>query len=76
MKYSNLSKKELYELQKKFRRGIIKQEDIPENVIKDLEILYNEQIDYLNKTIEENISKINEIKKKLDEKKKNKTNKK
>ena len=62
MKYSILNNKELLELQKKFRRGIIKEEDIPEDVVKDLEDLYKKQIQYLEDEIKKDKEKIIQIK--------------
>ena len=65
MKYSNLTNKELLELQKKYRKGLIKEEDIPEDQVKDLKELYKKQIKIVNESIEEDKKKIIEIKKKL-----------
>ena len=65
MKYSNLNNKELLEWQKKFRRGLIKEDDIPEDVKEDLKNLYNKQINYLKESIKMNKEKILQIKRKL-----------
>ena len=65
MHYSNLSNKELLELQKKYRSGLIKEKDIPKNQLKDLKELYKKQIKIINDSIEEDKRKIIEIRKKL-----------
>lgn len=53
MKYSNLSIKELLEMQKKFRRGQLKEENIKKDELKDLKLLYYMQIKYLKSHIKE-----------------------
>lgn len=65
MNYSNLTNKQLLELQKKFRRNLIKEEEIPKDVVKDLEILYKKQIDYLNNKIKQDKEQILKIRKKM-----------
>ena len=64
MKYSNLDEKELLVLQKKYRKGIVKEEDMTEDEIKDLELLYQKQIKYVKELIEQDKKKIIELRKK------------
>ena len=47
MKYSSLSIKELIKMQKDYRRGIIKEKDLPKDELKDLKLLYRIQINFL-----------------------------
>lgn len=65
MSYSNLTHKELLELQKKYQSGQIKEEEIPENQLQDLKQLYKNQIDILENSIKEDRQKILKIKKRL-----------
>ena len=66
---SNLSNKELLELQRKFRNKEIKEKDIPKDQLADLKELYHKQIDYLEKSIESDRLKILEIRKRINNKK-------
>ena len=54
----------LLELQKKYRKGIIKEEDLTIKEILGLKKLYKKQIKYLEKSIEEDKKKIIEMRKK------------
>lgn len=60
---SILNNKELIELQKKYRKGIIREEDIPKDILKDLKELYHRQIKYLQESIEYDKKKILKIRK-------------
>lgn len=64
MEKSKLSYNELIELQKCYRVGSIKEEDIPAEDMVALENLYNEQIAALEKSIEDDRLKIMEIRSK------------
>lgn len=65
---SNLSNKELLELQKKFKNKEIAEKDIPKDQLADLKKLYHKQIDYLEKSIEDDRQKISKIRKRLNKK--------
>lgn len=65
MSFSNENYGRLIELQKKFRQGIIKEEDISEEDKENLKKLYHMQIDALEQSIEDDKNKILEIKNKL-----------
>ena len=54
---------ELIKLQRLYRQGKIKEKDIPKDKLDELKKLYHEQIDYLEKLIEEDKEKILKIKK-------------
>ena len=56
-------RKELLKLQKDFRSGKIKEEDIPQEQLEQLKELYNIQIEFLEKSIECDKQKILNIKK-------------
>ena len=62
MKNNLKEKKELLKLQKEYRKGNIKVEDIPEEQLKKLIELYKMQIDYLKKSIENDKKEIIQIK--------------
>ena len=62
MKNNLEEKKELLKLQKEYRKGNIKVEDIPEEQLKKLIELYKMQIDYLKKSIENDKKEIIQIK--------------
>lgn len=61
---SGLTNQELLEIQKKFRRGEIKEKDIPKEQLEDLKELYHKQIDLIEQSIEEDRQKILRIRKK------------
>ena len=61
-------KKELLKLQKDFRSGKIKEEDIPQEQLEKLKKLYNIQIEFLEKSIECDKQKILKMKRKLSNK--------
>ena len=61
MKFSNLSKEELIDLQKEYRKGNIKESEIPEDVLKDLKELYHWQIEFLKNSIEKDKQEILQI---------------
>lgn len=65
MSENSISKKELMELQKKFRSGEIKEEDIPKEQLEKLKTLYKIQIEFLEKSIEQDKKKIMAIKKEI-----------
>ena len=49
---------ELLKLQKKFRKGLIKEEDLTSDELKQLKELYKKQIDYIENSIEEDKKEI------------------
>lgn len=57
--------KDLIELQKQYRKGNIKEEEITYDRLQDLKELYNYQISYLEKSIEEDKQKILEIRQRI-----------
>ena len=63
--YSKLNNKELLELQIKYRKKEIKESEIPENQLLDLKQLYLEQIDFLERSIENDRQKLLKLKNKL-----------
>lgn len=65
MEVTILSKNELLELQKKYRNGEIKEENMSKEEIQQLKELYKQQIKILEESIEEDKNKILEIRKKL-----------
>jgi len=65
MEVTTLSKNELLELQKKYRNGEIKEENMSKEEIQQLKELYKQQIKILEESIEEDKNKILEIRKKL-----------
>lgn len=60
-------KKELLKLQEKFEDGLIKEKELSESEIKELEKLYNTQIQKLNDDFEEYKNKIIKIRAQLSE---------
>lgn len=58
--------KELLELQNKYRNGIIKEEDIPEDKLEKLKNLYKTQIKLIEDSIEKEKQEIIKIKKKIE----------
>lgn len=58
MNFSEQKINELIDLQKQYRKGIISEKDLSKEQIKELEILYMEQIKYLEKSIEKNKQQI------------------
>ena len=60
-----LNSSSLLELQKLFRNGIIKENDIPKEQLHELKKLYHEQINFLENSIEIDKQKILKIKNKL-----------
>lgn len=60
-----LSNNSLLELQKLFRNGIIKENDIPKEQLHELKKLYHEQINFLENSIEADRQKILKIKNQL-----------
>lgn len=68
MKNNLKNKKELLNLQKDFRSGKIKEEEIPQEQLEKLKELYNIQIDFLEKSIECDKQKILNIKRRLSNK--------
>ena len=65
MKMSKSEYDELINLQKQYRQGNIKEEDIPEEKLVKLTELYRQQIKLLEKSILEDKREILEIRKKL-----------
>lgn len=57
--------KELLKLQKRFRSGQIKEEDLSSTEVKQLKELYKKQIDFITKAIENDKMKIINLKRKL-----------
>lgn len=57
--------RELLELQKKYRKGIIKEEDISEDKLEKIKKLYYAQIKYIEDLIEKDKQKIIRIKRKI-----------
>lgn len=62
----NKEYKELLELQNKYRKGIIKEEDIPEDKLKKLKNLYKTQIKLIEDSIEMDKQEIIRIRKKIE----------
>ncbi len=60
-----LNSSSLLELQKLFRNGIIKENDIPKEQLHELKKLYHEQINFLENSIEIDKQKILKIKNQL-----------
>lgn len=60
-----LNNSSLLELQKLFRNGIIKENDIPKGQLHELKKLYHEQINFLENSIEADRQKILKIKNQL-----------
>lgn len=60
-----LNNSSLLELQKLFRNGIIKENDIPKEQLNELKKLYHEQINFLENSIEADRQKILKIKNQL-----------
>ena len=60
-----LNNSSLLELQKLFRNGIIKENDIPKEQLHELKKLYHEQINFLENSIEIDKQKILKIKNQL-----------
>lgn len=60
-----LDNKYLLGIQKLFRKGIIKENDISEEEIQELKKLYHKQIDFLEKSLEADRQKILKIKNQL-----------
>ncbi len=60
-----LNTNSLLELQKMFRNGMIKENEIPEKQLQDLKKLYYEQIKFLENSIENDKQKILKIKNQL-----------
>ena len=60
-----LNSSSLLELQKLFRNGIIKENDIPKEQLHELKKLYHEQINFLENSIELDKQKILKIKNQL-----------
>ena len=60
-----LNSSSLLELQKLFRNGIIKENDIPKEQLHELKKLYHEQINFLENSIEIDKQKILKIKHQL-----------
>lgn len=65
METKQFNNKDLYELQKLFRTGKIKEKDITEQQRDALKRLYHQQIDFLQNSIENDKQKIIRIKKQL-----------
>jgi hypothetical protein len=59
---------ELLKLQKEFRSGKIKEEDIPKEQLEKLKELYQSQIEFLENSIESDKQKILDIRRKLSNK--------
>ena len=62
---SNLSHEDLIKLQTMFRNGLVKEEDLSEDVIKQLEELYHSQIKDLKQSIEQDKQEIIRIRKNM-----------
>ena len=60
-----LNNSSVLELQKLFRNGIIKENDIPKEQLHELKKLYHEQINFLENSIEADRQKILKIKNQL-----------
>ena len=60
-----LNSSSLLEVQKLFRNGIIKENDIPKEQLHELKKLYHEQINFLENSIEIDKQKILKIKNQL-----------
>ena len=60
-----LNNSSLLELQKLFRNGVIKENDIPKEQLHELKKLYHEQINFLENSIEIDKQKILKIKNQL-----------
>ena len=57
--------RELLKLQKKFRNGLIKEEDISGEDLNRLKELYKKQIEYINNSIENDRNEILRLKRKI-----------
>ena len=65
MNHTESDYKELIQLQKLYRAGKIKENDIPKQQLEELKKLYHEQINFLENSIELDRQKILKIRKKL-----------
>lgn len=54
---------ELINIQKQYREGKLKEEEIPKEKLKELKMLYHMQIELLEQSIEEDKKKILELRK-------------
>jgi len=66
-KYNIINDIELLKLQKKYRKGQIKEEDLSKNELCRLKELYKVQIAFLDNAIENDKREINHLKKKIGE---------
>lgn len=65
IKSSIINDNELLKLEKKFRKGLIKEEDLSSEELRQLKELYKKQIEYMNNSIEEDKKEILNLKRKI-----------
>ena len=65
IKNSIINDNELLKLQKKFRKGLIKEEDLSSEELRQLKELYKKQIEYMDNSIEEDKKEILILKRKI-----------
>ena len=65
IKSSITNDNELLKLQKKFRKGLIKEEDLSSEELRQLKELYKKQIEYMDNSIEEDKKEILILKRKI-----------
>lgn len=65
MRDLKINDNELLKLQKKFRKGLIKEEDLTKTELKNLKELYIKQIDFIEKSIENDKKEILKLKRKI-----------
>ena len=65
MSFFKIENKELLKLQKEYRTGKIKENDIPKNKLEELKKLYIKEINFLEESIEDDKKKIIEIRSKI-----------
>ena len=65
MRDLKINDNELLKLQKKFRKGLIKEEDLTKTELKELKVLYKKQIDFIEKSIENDKKEILKLKGKI-----------
>ena len=68
MNNMKIENREILELQQKYRKGYIKEEEIPKDKLEKLKELYKNQIKFLEDSIEEDKKKIIDIRKRLGKK--------
>ena len=62
IKSSIINDNELLKLEKKFRKGLIKEEDLSSEELRQLKELYKKQIEYMDNSIEEDKKEILSLK--------------